>query len=172
MEIMRILQILLKWVKCTGFILRLLPRKAFLKIVAKDSLWEDLIGISRTTERTVHWSITNFLSGKLVRTCSLVLLFNQTRRKILFVLFETTRCVWRFVWYEPHKVEYINIYTVVPTTRDPLMRDRLVLWDRPLSAPNSIFCTFCTPIWDRTPTWDRPVTAEGAVFRRRDQCIP
>ena len=51
------------------------------------------------------------------------------------------------------------------------MRDRLVLWDRPLSAPNGIFCTFCTPIWDRTPTTDHSVTAEGAFFRRRDHCI-
>ena len=42
--------------------------------------------------------------------------------------------------------------TVVPATKDPLMRDQLVLCDGPLSAPNSIFCTFCTPILDRTPT--------------------
>ena len=60
-----------------------------------------------------------------------------------------------------------NQSTVVPATRDPLMRDRLVLCDRPLSAPNSIFCTFCTPIWDHTPMRDHPVTAEGMVFRRR-----
>ena len=62
-------------------------------------------------------------------------------------------------------------YTMVPATRDPLMRERLVLCDRPLSAPNSIFCTFGTPIWDRIPTRDHPVTAEGAVFRCRDHCI-
>ena len=36
--------------------------------------------------------------------------------------------------------------TVVPATRDPLIRDGLVVCDCPWSAPNSIFCTFCTPI--------------------------
>ena len=62
-------------------------------------------------------------------------------------------------------------YTVVPAPKDPLIWNRLVLCDRPLSAPISIFCTFCTPISDCTPKRDHPVTAERAVFRRRDHCI-
>ena len=62
------------------------------------------------------------------------------------------------------------ITTVVPATKDPLLWDRLVLCDRPLSTPNSIFCTFCSPISDCTPRKDHPVTAEGVVFHRRDNC--
>ena len=62
--------------------------------------------------------------------------------------------------------------TVVPATKDPLLWDQLVLCDRLLSAPNSIFCKFCTLILDRTPTRDHPLTAEGAVFRCRDHCTP
>ena len=61
--------------------------------------------------------------------------------------------------------------TVVAVMKDPLIWYRHVLYDCPLSAQNCIFCTFCTPIWDRTPTRDHQVTTEGAVFRRRDHCI-
>ena len=82
--------------------------------------------------------------------------------------------MWYSVLKNCLKIDNYNValrwYTVVNAMKDPLLWDRLVLCDRPLSAANSIFCTFCTTISDRTPTRDHPVTAEGAVFHRRDHC--
>ena len=78
---------------------------------------------------------------------------------------------WTLTWLHLTGHQLLLECTVVPATKDPLVKDQHVLCDCPFSAPSSIFCTFCTKISDSTPRRDHPVTAEGSVFLRKDHCI-